>query len=459
MKFSPIFPSWFFALATLLSLLVMSQSASAQNLFERLVMPGDLIEGHADLQKECSNCHTSFFRGAQVQLCLSCHKDVAEDINNSVGFHGKSTEAQASECSHCHTDHLGKDADIVNFDQEIFDHTSTDFTLKGAHTSTTCASCHEEGKLFRQAPVSCVDCHEKVDPHRTNLGRDCGTCHQETNWSDTLDFDHSKTDFPLVDAHKTVTCSACHVEETYEDLPTNCIGCHRIQDVHQDRFGEKCETCHRITNWSEVRFDHDKDTDFSLLGEHREASCKSCHETNVFQQDTGASCVSCHRQDDAHDASLGTECATCHNADGWLENVAFDHGLTQFPLIGLHVLAPCEACHIDNTFQNAQVTCQSCHLTEDVHKGGLGSKCESCHNPNGWEFWIFNHDQQTDFRLTGKHNGLKCAACHRQAPVEKVAISRSCIACHQRDDKHRGMFGTQCSACHNTNSFKGARLR
>jgi hypothetical protein len=446
----------FFVIATLYVL--MALPSHAQSLFERLVMPGDLIQGHAELQKECSNCHTSFSKGAQIKLCLDCHKEVAKDITGKTGFHGKTTEAQASECSHCHTDHKGRDAKIVTLDTEIFTHISTDFMLKGDHLNVSCPECHKTGKKYREASNSCIGCHEKSEPHRGALGKDCASCHNETSWKDVKEFDHSETKFKLDKAHKTVKCSACHEGENYSELPVTCIGCHRIQDPHQSRFGEKCENCHNPEKWTDIRFNHDKDTNFTLLGKHKTTTCDDCHKADFYQYDTPFTCAKCHTNDDVHKSNLGSDCKACHNPNGWFENVAFDHDITSFPLIGLHVIVPCEECHIDNTFQSPK-DCQSCHMTDDVHKGSLGSNCASCHNPNGWEFWMFNHNRQTVFPLAGKHDGVKCNACHTP---DRTAISKlptTCISCHKNDDKHRGNFGTKCSNCHNTSSFKDAKLR
>jgi len=431
---------------------------AAQSLFERLVMPGDLIEGHADLQKECDNCHTSFSKGAQVQLCLDCHKEVAKDITEKTGFHGLTTETQASECNHCHTDHKGRDAKVADFDAETFSHETTDFKLNGSHQNVPCADCHKESKKYREAPKDCIDCHNENEPHKGTLGKDCATCHRETDWTDTLEFDHSKTKFPLEKAHNDIKCNACHVGEVYAELPLTCIGCHRIQDVHENRFGEKCEKCHNPEKWTDIRFSHDKDTDFTLLGKHKNIECDDCHKADFYQYDTDFTCVKCHAQDDVHKANLGSDCKTCHNSKGWFENVSFDHDITSFPLIGLHVIVPCEECHSDSTFQSPK-ECQSCHKASDVHKGTLGPNCASCHNPNGWEFWMFNHNRQTDFPLTGKHDGVKCNACHKLSRKADSKLPTTCISCHKDNDKHRGEFGTKCSNCHSTSSFKGAKLR
>lgn len=436
-----------------------SNRVNAQSWFERLVMPSDLIDGHRKLQDDCKNCHISFSQSSQKALCLDCHKDVATDVNTGAGFHGQSKEAGSNECRHCHTDHKGRTTKTVLFDAELFDHRPTDFTLTGTHESVACAACHTDDKKWSQAPTQCIDCHVKVEPHKSALGKECATCHKTSGWTDVKPFDHSKTKFPLQLAHMTVPCSSCHTGEIYSNLPLECVGCHSIQDVHLESMGGNCETCHVITKWTEVRFRHEVDTKFALVGKHQQAKCENCHKVDVYQHHTAQSCTNCHQADDAHEGQLGAKCATCHSPEGWRENVAFDHDITRFPLIGLHVLAPCEECHLDNTFNKAKSECSACHQADDVHKGALGEQCASCHNPNGWALWIFDHDLRTKFRLTGAHSGLVCESCHTPEAAPKMSISQSCISCHRDDDKHRGAFGTNCAMCHSTGKFKGAKLK
>ena len=46
-------------------------TAGAQSIFEKLVMPGELVQGHAKLEKECANCHESVHEGIAV-AALPC---------------------------------------------------------------------------------------------------------------------------------------------------------------------------------------------------------------------------------------------------------------------------------------------------------------------------------------------------------------------------------------------------
>ena len=461
MRYREIMPERFFkyAIFTLLLHLSMLASANAQSWFERLVMPGELVESHSKLESKCSNCHEAFSRQSQRHLCLDCHKDIARDVNEKRGFHGKRPEIDKQECSHCHTDHTGRNADIVLLDEETFDHESTDFLLRDAHKKVTCNQCHQPDKKFSAAPLNCVDCHLKDEPHRGGLGKECATCHSQTTWVSTKAFDHSQTKFPLKETHANVACKACHIGEVYKDLPTTCAECHRIQDVHRGRFGSKCETCHSPSKWTEVRFNHDRDTKFELLGKHAKVKCDACHIGDIFTDKLTTNCVACHDKTDPHQDQLGKACDQCHSPESWRDKVVFEHDITRFPLIGLHALVPCEACHITPAYRDAPINCADCHKGDDYHEGRLGKTCTNCHNPNGWKRWVFDHDSQTRYRLTGSHSGLECRACHTKSRAASMKISKSCVACHARDDKHNGTFGSNCATCHVTGKFKNVRLR
>ena len=490
---------------------------------EKLVMPGPVISGHAKIEAGCRNCHVAFAKTKQNTLCLDCHKDVARDVSAATGFHGKSLNVVKADCVTCHTDHLGRDADIVRLDKDTFDHRATDFPLHGAHPQVACNACHAPGKLHREAKTQCIACHREDDVHKGALDEKCATCHNEQDWrAAATAFDHaSSTKYPLIGGHVGVACGLCHADRTYKSTPTACVDCHKADDAHAGRNGTDCKSCHTVQTWktqtfdhtrgtdfpllgehakttclachtsgdfkapiskdcfschksddshqglngtkcgdchgadrwSKVKFDHSRDTKFPLLGAHKDASCRSCHTGPVYTVKTETACITCHKRDDVHTGKLGTDCATCHTPAGWTRQVAFDHDLTRFPLNGLHTVVPCEACHVTADYKGTASGCNDCHARDDEHKGRLGPTCSTCHNPNDWKLWIFDHAKQTDFALNGAHNGLQCVACHTERVTGKIELSTDCAECHRRDDVHRGAFGQDCSRCHNTTTF------
>jgi hypothetical protein len=491
---------------------------------ETILMPGELVSGHAKFESECKNCHEPFSKVTQGRRCVGCHDhdDIAGDIRQKRGLHGRLVDPGELDCKRCHTDHQGRKADIVRFDRQHFDHARTDFELRGAHAAVRCPDCHLSGKKFSQAPSQCVACHRKDNPHKQDLGEDCGKCHNERSWTRTSAFDHDKTRFPLRGKHRDAPCSACHPNERYKNIAMGCIDCHRLNDIHQSRygvkcqdchgetkwkdirfdhdrltkyplegrhrqvacddchkgdlyrdklqttcvschrnddahkgqFGAKCETCHRTVEWGKNTFDHDKDTHYKLVGRHREIKCIQCHGGDLYREKLASDCIACHRQDDRHNGQQGKKCDNCHNEGSWAKRIVFDHDVTHFPLIGVHAVTPCQECHLTAAFKDARPACDACHAKDDVHKERLGTACARCHNPNGWRLWIFDHDRQTRFKLSGKHASASCYACHTVRVQDRVRLPMDCGSCHRRDDVHAGGFGPRCERCHDTEDFK-----
>ena len=85
-----------------MSILTLANAPSRAQGIESLLSPGDVIDGHAEIEAECSECHKSFDKDAQRDLCMSCHEDVATDVQSGAGFHGLHPEAGEAQCNTCH---------------------------------------------------------------------------------------------------------------------------------------------------------------------------------------------------------------------------------------------------------------------------------------------------------------------------------------------------------------------
>ena len=421
----------------------------------KLLMPGDVIKGHAKEEENCEKCHKKFDKNAQSTLCADCHKDIGKDLAEKRGFHG--LQAGNKECKECHTDHKGRDAKIAEFDHAKFDHVKTDFPLKGGHLNkkVKCTDCHKAGKKYREATSYCNDCHKKDDKHKGGLGTDCAKCHVEKAWKDVT-FDHDKTKFKLVGKHVDVKCEKCHAGNKFKDTPMTCIACHKKDDKHKGKLGPKCESCHTAKSWKEVLFDHDK-THFPLLGKHKEVKCDKCHEGNKFKN-TPKLCSACHKKDDekAHKGKFGQKCETCHTEKDW-KDILFDHDKkTKYPLVGKHKQAKCTSCHKGDLYKDKLATeCSSCHDKDDKHKGQEGKKCETCHKEESWNKTTFNHSTMSTYPLLGRHMLVECKKCHTASPLFKD-LKTDCWSCHEKEDTkiHKRRFGTECKVCHNTRDWK-----
>src|ERR1700732_1647180 len=104
------------AMCFVLLALALAPCAHAASI-EKLIMPGPVSKAHAKIEGECSNCHDRTNRERQTALCLDCHKDTAADISARSRYHGRMQQASAGQCRGCHTEHLGRDADINKLSQ------------------------------------------------------------------------------------------------------------------------------------------------------------------------------------------------------------------------------------------------------------------------------------------------------------------------------------------------------
>lgn len=385
----------------------------------------------------CQSCHKPDKKFRETKsTCIACHKD--DDAHD--GKLGK-------ECNSCHNE--------TSWNKISFDHDKTDFPLKGKHKKALCISCHP-GSHHKDTPKQCYACHALDDAHNGRYGKKCATCHNASDWNKAW-FDHNKkTKFPLKGKHKKVLCDSCHTGNAniYKKKPEKtCFACHSSDDTHKGKNGKKCQSCHTTSGWGKSQFSHNKDTKFPLRGKHAKLRCNTCHMGDIHKNKLKTDCLSCHKVDDVHAGQQGKLCQNCHSELSWNQRLNFNHDLTGFPLIGQHAVTTCEECHSSHRYKDTSSNCSACHTSDDKHSKTLGPSCHQCHNPNSWSLWLFNHDKQTRFRLTGAHQDLHCAACHKTTTDGAVSKSSTCATCHYQDDKHRGGFGKNCEQCHNTSKF------
>jgi len=386
--------------------------------------------------------------------------------------HGKFQE----DCSLCHGADGWKPAKI----SKSFDHSKYGFALTGGHAATKCESCHASLD-FSKPEQLCASCHE--DPHRGELGIDCGRCHGARSFLDPARMRraHQLTRFPLTGGHAALECESCHPataqgQMQYVGSRADCAGCHKADydattaPAHGPAgFPLDCANCHSPRTWAGTGFDHAR-TAFPLTGAHKGQPCASCHGDGVYQG-KDPSCVSCHRAnydgtaDPPHAASgFPLACQTCHNTARWTD-ATFDHQATRFPLTGAHVTQPCSACHGDGVYQGKDPSCVSCHranydaTTDPPHAAsGFPVDCKSCHGTITWAGATFDHDGPYFPIYSGTHLGRwnACADCHTNPSNYAVF---NCLTCHPHDDKattdghHSGVINyhydsPSCYGCH-----------
>lgn len=262
-----------------------------------------LLGKHAKV--ECKDCHKDALYRQTPSRCIDCHR---KDDKHAATL--------GTACADCHVER-----DWITT-QGRFDHQRTQFALRNAHAASKvkCKDCHADLKSLRDTPRDCLSCHKKDDKHDGTLGGQCEQCHDDTAWR-VAGFDHARSRFPLLGRHVAVKCNDCHLSARYKEAPRDCWSCHKKDDVHKLAYGTACADCHNARAWGLWAFDHDRRTDWRLLGAHRKTRCGVCHVQPAPAGKRAApleqACAACHRRDDIHDGAFGLRCEQCHVADNW----------------------------------------------------------------------------------------------------------------------------------------------
>jgi hypothetical protein len=415
---------------------------------------------------------------SSIASCAIC---VVAIISFSLNFsYGQSSPHGAIKipCINCHTTESWK----VLAKPMKFDHTTTGFTLQGAHSNTRCIQCHTT-KRFTATPTDCFKCHTtdftKALLPNHQLGKfshDCLSCHTMTGWKPSV-FQHSKTNFQLIGAHLTVDCASCHTNNHFSGLAQDCYSCHQKDFVQTTSPNHKtgqlshdCLTCHTMNGWKPATFDHNK-TNFRLVGAHAGVECSSCHIGGKFKS-IASDCYSCHQKDYEKSttipnhllAQFSHDCLTCHSNLAW-KPATFNHNTTAFPLVGAHQSVECSSCHTNGMFKGLSTDCYECHqkvyantISPNHSLMQLSQNCLNCHTSTSWIPSTFDHNK-TDFRLTGAHLAVGCATCHGGKQVKSV--SSECYSCHQQEfaktlkpNHSLAQFSHDCLTCHSNITWK-----
>lgn len=238
-----------------------------------MINPGELTEGHQDMNNKCFDCHDPFM-GVSNDKCISCHKlsDIGTDstgTKTSLSFH---TKLATVDCNTCHTDHKGiHPTDLIRH----FDHS-----------------------LLPESEIAqCSNCHGKpTDQMHTLVSSDCGSCHITDGWTTSVKFDHD-----LIVSSDRENCSSCHLKP---------------DDAYHQSVTGKCSECHTTLHWVPSTFDHSA---YFIFDKHHTADCKTCHTNNDYSAYT---CYGCHEHSESNIREEHLEegiadfsdCASCHHS-------------------------------------------------------------------------------------------------------------------------------------------------
>ena len=201
-------------------------------------LPGIVMQNyqsHADFENNCNLCHQPLQKN-QAVLCMNCHSDIASQVQNKQGLHGRLDNVD--QCASCHAEHKGRSFDPTNEAVKAFNHNLTGFPLDGKHGQIQCDACHMNNR-YDQSKPDCVSCHTEPQVHTGLLGTDCQTCHNSNTWKpasfQARPFDHTNTRFTLnlhaVDyAGNPINCTTCHTGDPSQTTTQSCITCHNNPD-------------------------------------------------------------------------------------------------------------------------------------------------------------------------------------------------------------------------------------
>lgn len=391
---------------------------------------------------DCYDCHKKkIWAPVAHKQCTACHVDPHK------GRFGK-------KCEDCHNTFNWKRVRAGKKLKPTFDHNKTRFPLRGKHRFVTCKRCHGPviGKMknFKQ----CSGCHN--NPHGDqfqkywNKKKVCSDCHLTKGWR-VLSFRHNRDSrYDLVDKHKAVPCNQCHTKGIYRWLTQtpSCDTCH--VDVHKKQFTKPCAACHTQKGFRVLKFDHNRDSPFPLVGKHKYVKCEYCHPNGRYRP-LERNCSGCHN--DFHRGALGNECRRCHSPIAF-NDIDFDHNReARFPLRGKHTENQCNQCHINYQYKLPSYECASCHL--DIHKGSFGQACERCHTTSGFSVRPGFHDFG-EFSLGGAHDRVDCLTCHGPKAAIRTEPTQ-CASCHK--DPHMNSFGNRCYTCHGQYAWLPSKFR
>ncbi|HHT9115048.1 MAG: cytochrome b/b6 domain-containing protein [Planctomycetes bacterium] len=227
-----------------------------------------------------------------------------------------------------------------------------------------------------------------------------------------------------------------------------------------------------------------------LISAHAEEpdakQCTSCH--NYLNSPPASKCLKCHQEilavinnNQGYHGALMGQCRTCHTEHKGLQADItsldvkdFNHENARFSLEGKHRDLECRSCHKQQNKNNELTstkfiglpfeTCTECH--RNPHPDSKDNyDCLACHTMDGWtrKQLIFDHNQNSKYKLEGEHIAISCEKCHFTTYEEKVVsqvklinIGSKCIDCH--DDIHKGQFQKECQSCHSEHGWKGTWL-
>ncbi|MEM7584826.1 MAG: cytochrome c3 family protein [Acidobacteriota bacterium] len=174
----------------------------------RFLSNGPLSSAHAVLEQDCASCHTPFGK-VEDQACSDCHEKVGDELGvfsfashylyRSNDFQRLATSDDEQPCAACHTEHLGREAEITRVDDGQClpchavgsfnaEHPQFEFAAKEIPDDDALAFTHihhtrevMERENLVDVERACLYCHNPRPDGRSfqpiDFDRHCDACH------------------------------------------------------------------------------------------------------------------------------------------------------------------------------------------------------------------------------------------------------------------------------------------
>ncbi len=218
-----------------------------------------------DIFQKCYMCHDTHTVGAPEQVqpdpdplaglseadadCMQCHHEPASFLDQE--HQHQSVQNTQDFCMHCHSAEQGFEQ-LVQLDSQAYDHTP--------HAALDCLDCHQRANQF---------------PHNEQQTTDCLQCHQRHEES----LAH--------DAHLTVHCESCHLQDIKPQKPADRdqVSWKRlsspgaVSNIHALDFDkdQDCTRCHAPGNQLGAA---------GLVLPPKSVACMPCHAGTFTASDT-----------------------------------------------------------------------------------------------------------------------------------------------------------------------------
>lgn len=257
---------WIFHWISILSLLVggfwyllpKEHRFKQMNTWQQLVMPGELIEAHAFLDRDCSSCHTATL-GVKDSTCISCHANDESLLQRQpTAFH-----SSIQNCVICHNEHQGRSNASTTMDHELLtkiglklllddQSKDRDYRQEGKRLAAylnhfsrigTDATSSNQQLSVSEHILNCNTCHSNEDPHRTYFGKDCAECHSTKVWI-IPSFQHPSP--------SNRECAQCHSAPPSHYMMHFKMISAKVAGRPHAKMNE-CFECHETTSWNDIR--------------------------------------------------------------------------------------------------------------------------------------------------------------------------------------------------------------